>query len=100
MSRVKVWALVDGLRGYDALGRRITLQCQTVRWMDEDEARAAAAEDKVQLVAGLDTRSLRAGAAGTDPMAFQLLDDTTPPAPRRKKRTYRRRDVVAENPQD
>ena len=55
----KVWPLVPGLQGCNALGKPITLQPGQAGWMQVDEARAAEKADQVDVMAGKTPQSLR-----------------------------------------
>lgn len=93
MSVVKVWPLVDGLKGFDANGNEIDLQPGCPRWMEEESAHAAEKAGGVQLMAGLDTTQLK------DPKTADIKAEKTPQkktTPNRKLSTYNRRDLKAE----
>lgn len=95
MSVVKVWPLVDGLKGFDANGNEIDLQPGCPRWMEEESAHAAEKAWEVQLMAGLDTTQLK------DPKTADIKAEKTPTPQKkatsnRKPSTYNRRDIKAE----
>ena len=83
MNMAKVMPLVTGLSGFDALGNKIKLKPGVPRWMEYDEAIKAEKVGDVQLLVGLDTGSVK-----------------EPQKTTRRKKGYKRTDMVAESPTD
>lgn len=86
MGMAKVNPLVNGLKGFDAAGNSIDLEPGIHRWMEYEQAMAAEAKGKVQLLAGLDAASVK---------IVEPESEEKPKRTRRKK-TYSRKDIVAE----
>jgi hypothetical protein len=86
---VKVWPLVSGIPGLTAQGQPCTLQAGVRGWMHQDDVPSAEARGHVQKMVGLRVQDLR------NPTA-EAVEESEAPKGKRRRRTYARRDLLAE----
>ena len=90
---IKVWPLRSGLQGLDANGDPCVLTPGTAGWMLQEEAAEAEQRGDLQCMPGLRPSDLKS--------PYEQQEDEPPAekrAPRRKKRGYNRRDLIADDP--
>lgn len=111
LNLAKVWPLVPGLDGCTTDGHEVSLQPGVAGFMEYTKAVRAEKRGEVQLMAGQTPQSLRTPTYDTRDLApestpspsspLRVPKESMPPlVPRRKKRTYSRRDIQAEKPSE
>ncbi len=124
MQFAKVWPLIDGIQGVNAHGSPVLLTPGVPGWLPLQEAQDRERAGEVQMMVGLrpqDLKPARTGSdvfsaapsaaaasyidreAGAEPGEEPEVEEPAPvkrrPGRPRKKRTYQRRDMVADREQ-